>query len=1100
VITPRAKASYHIFRCHYRKHKEGILKRATISLLAVILLLFLALPINAVAGPRQDVPPTISEFSSEYILVKFKPGTGLPEAAQIHRQLGGQVKDTIPGIGVQVVKVPKGQAKEKAKAYSSNPMVAYAELDYVAQILAEPDDTYFPSQWGMQKIQAPEAWNITTGSPGVIIAILDTGVDTGHPDLIDKIVDNINFTDSPTVDDVYGHGTHVAGIAAASTDNGMGVAGLGYDSTIMNVKVLGDSGGGYYSWAAAGITWAADNGADVINLSLGGKSGSQILEDAVNYAWSKGVVVVAAAGNNGKSDPFYPAVYDNCIAVAATNGNDVRPAWSTYGDWVDVAAPGREIYSTLRDGSYGYKSGTSMAAPHVAGLAALVLTTVSDTNGDGKLNDDIRSRIESTCDDIGVEGIGSGRINAARAVGGATVLPGTVSGQVTDAEEGSPIAGATVTDGTRTTTTDASGEYTIADVPPGTYEVVASKEGYESSSLTVTVLEGTTAVADFSLSQTIVPGTITGSVTDAEDGSPIIGAVVTDGTRTTTADAAGQYTIADVPPGSYQVVASKEGYETSSATVNVLQGTTAVANIFLSQIIVPGTITGTVTDAEDGSPVVGAIVSDGTRTVVTDATGEYTIDNVPPGSYQVVASKEGYESSSATVNVLQGTTAVANIFLSQIIVPGSITGLVTDAKDGSAIWGAQVSDGIRTVLTDAAGRYTINDVPPGSYQVVASKEGYEILTSTATVTVLEGSTAVADLSLTRIIVPGTITGSVTDAKDGSPIAGATVTDGTRTVLTDAAGQYTINDVPPGSYEIVVSKEGYERSSLTVIVLEGFTAIADLCLTRIIVPGTITGSVTDAEDGSPIVGAAVNDGTRTVVTDATGQYTINDVRPGSYQVVASKEGYESSSLTMTVLEGNTAVADLSLTRIIVPGTITGRVTDAEDGSPIAGATVSDGTRTTTTDTTGKYTIANVPPGTYEVTASKSGYESSTSTVTVLSGGTAVMNFSLNRNAPPSNAIWVDTVRFKQCGVNLFIEIEVVTASGVVPGANVALSLEWSSGELWNFSGTTNNAGIIKFKLGKAPTGSYLTTVNSLTCSGFIWDMSKGITSTSYALNR
>jgi len=190
--------------------------------------------------------------------------------------------------------------------------------------------------------------------------------------------------------------------------------------------------------------------------------------------------------------------------------------------------------------------------------------------------------------------------------------------------------------------------------------------------------------------------------------------------------------------------------------------------------------------------------------------------------------------------------------------------------------------------------------------------------------------------------------------------------------------------------------------------------------------------------------------------------------------------------------------LSLTRIVVPGTMTGSVTDAEDGSPIAGATVSAGTRTTTTDTTGKYTVANVPPGTYEVTASKSGYESSTSTVTVVAGGTATVNFSLTEKPPVINPMWVDNIYFVQNGKNLFIEIRVATASGVLSGAEVGLSLKCSNGEVWNLSGTTNTRGLVKFKLGKAPIGNYLTTVNSLTCSGFIWDMIKGITSTSYAL--
>jgi len=548
--------------------------------LAVTILLVSSFPAVIFAAPPDN---PVSDFSSQQILVKFKPGTGLPEVAEIHRQLGGQVKETISGIGVQVVKVPKGQAMAKAKAYSANARVAYAEPDFVAEVVGNPNDPGFGSQWGMVKIQAPQAWDVTTGRASINIAILDTGVDLDHPDLAAKIVKNINFSSSNTTDDVYGHGTHVAGIAAAITNNGIGVSGLGYSSTIMNVKVMGDTGSGAYSWIASGIIWAADNGAEIINMSLGGSSNSSTLEDAVNYAWGRGVVVVAAAGNGGSTSPVYPAYYSNCIATAATDANDARASWSSYGDWVDVAAPGATIYSTLMNSGYGYKSGTSMASPHVAGLAALVFTTLSDTNGNGKLNDEVRSRIEATCDGIGVAGIGHGRINAARAVGSVPVLPGKISGQVTDAKDGSAISGAQVSDGSRTTLTDALGSYTIDNVPPGSYQVVASKPGYQSSSLTVAVLSGTTAVANFSLAPIIVPGSITGLVTDAKDGSPIVAAAVTDGTRTATTDASGKYTIADVPPGTYQVTASKEGYESLTSSVMVASGATTVMNFSLNQ-------------------------------------------------------------------------------------------------------------------------------------------------------------------------------------------------------------------------------------------------------------------------------------------------------------------------------------------------------------------------------------------------------------------------------------------------------------------------------------------------------------------------------------
>jgi thermitase len=472
------------------------MKKAIVaSLIAIVLVSSFSTIVFA--APVDNLGP-VSDFSSQQILVKFKPDVTLPEVAQIHRQLGGQIRETIPGIGVQVVMVPKGQEKAKAKAYSSNARVAYAEPDFVAEAMGNPDDPQFVYQWGMVKIQAPEAWEMTTGSASINIAILDTGVDLDHPDLASKIISNVNFSSSPTVDDVYGHGTHVAGIAAAMTNNGIGVAGLGYSSTIMNVKVLNDDGMGAYSWLASGIIWAVDNGAKIINMSLGGSSSSSTLEDAVNYAWNNGVVVVASAGNSASTAPSYPAYYNNCIAVAATDANDALASFSNYGKWVDVAAPGMTIDSTWNDGGYGCMSGTSMASPHVAGLAALVFATLSDANGNGKLNGEVRRRIESTCDNTGVGGIAGGRINAYLAVQTGTT-GGTIEGIVANSGDGMPIAGAMVSDGVRAALTDAAGQYMITGIPAGTCTLTASAEGYSASSQVISVIATQTAVANFAL-------------------------------------------------------------------------------------------------------------------------------------------------------------------------------------------------------------------------------------------------------------------------------------------------------------------------------------------------------------------------------------------------------------------------------------------------------------------------------------------------------------------------------------------------------------------------------------------------------------------------
>jgi thermitase len=369
------------------------------------------------------------------VLVKFKDGVDKAAKGRVHAKHGGRVVGEIPALGVQVVAVPTGSVDEKVKDYKAESAVDYAEPDYVATAVGIPNDPYFSQQWALNNvgqtggtpdadIDAPEAWDVVPGSPVVKIAILDTGIDQDHEELAAKIVANANFSASTTVDDLFGHGTHCAGIATAAADNGLGVAGVAYGCGLMNVKVLDDTGNGYYSGIAAGIVWAADNGAKVISMSFGGTLPSLTLRNAVNYAWAKGAVLVAAAGNNNTAKPLYPAYYANCIAVAATDANDQKASFSNYGKWVDVAAPGVDILSTLPNHAsaiggyfgvtnYGLLSGTSMATPHVAGIAGLVWAT-----GYGTSNLAVRARVERTADKIPGTGLywAYGRVNAARAV------------------------------------------------------------------------------------------------------------------------------------------------------------------------------------------------------------------------------------------------------------------------------------------------------------------------------------------------------------------------------------------------------------------------------------------------------------------------------------------------------------------------------------------------------------------------------------------------------------------------------------------------------------------------------------------------------------
>jgi thermitase len=282
----------------------------------------------------------------------------------------------------------------------THPGVMYAEPNYYAYASdVIPNDPGWVYQYNMVAIHAPAGWDWTTGSGWVNIAILDTGVDLYHPDLMYKNLPGWDFVNNDSIpQDDNGHGTHVAGIAAASSNNGIGVAGVNWGANILPVKVLNSSGGGTYANVAAGITWATDHGAQVINLSLGGSFPSLVLENAVNYAYDRGVILVAATGNAGVGSVLYPAAYPPVIAVAATDSTNTRASFSNYGPQVDVAAPGASIYSAFPGGGYGYRSGTSMAAPHVSGLAAILRGIPG--NGPART----RMLIESTSLDLGAPG------------------------------------------------------------------------------------------------------------------------------------------------------------------------------------------------------------------------------------------------------------------------------------------------------------------------------------------------------------------------------------------------------------------------------------------------------------------------------------------------------------------------------------------------------------------------------------------------------------------------------------------------------------------------------------------------------------------------
>ncbi len=412
-------------------------------------------------GPRFEIrgpfvpPADAPEFVADHVLVKFERDLAPFAIDAMFGPLGAHWLSAGVDHAFDVLQVPAGHVREWVALLEALPIVDYAEPDFLAWITSTPNDTYFfPYQWNFYDygtlsngypsnfgVQGMTAWNTTSGA-GATVAIIDTGVAYENyggysqaPELAGTtfVFPNDYVNNDSHANDDNGHGTHVCGTLRQATNNAAGCAGLAYSCQIMPVKVLDANGSGSYSAIANGLHWAADNGANVINMSLGGSSGSTTLKNAVNYAWGKGAVLCAASGNSGGSTVAYPARYANCIAVGATRFDGARCSYSQYGVDLDVMAPGGDatvdqnhdgfgdaiLQQTFQGNPnvfnyYGF-TGTSMATPHVSAVAALVKANKSNYT-----NTQVRAAIENTCKDLGKAGwdnkTGWGLVNAAAAI------------------------------------------------------------------------------------------------------------------------------------------------------------------------------------------------------------------------------------------------------------------------------------------------------------------------------------------------------------------------------------------------------------------------------------------------------------------------------------------------------------------------------------------------------------------------------------------------------------------------------------------------------------------------------------------------------------
>jgi len=874
------------------------------NILKCLLILLAAIPVVS-AGRRIDQAPNDIVVPDE-LVVRLKPGVTLA---------GLLTTSTIPAARVpidlreytHIIKVLPDQREDMTRFLANSPLVEFVEPHRRRKMAGiVPSDPSYASQWYLAKLQAANAWSMFPGSfssPGgfgnrVRIAVLDTGSDCTHPDFANaggtsadsssggQLSFALSRAFAPTAlagaacpwQDDNGHGTHVAGLVAAATNNATGIAAMGFPAELITYKVLDSTGSGPDAGIASAMMEAADAGARVILLSFGGPGYSQLLQDAVNYAWRRNALVVAAAGNRNTTSPDFPASANFVLNVGATDSSDSRASFSNYGGSLGVMAPGVSLYSTYAPGRYTSLNGTSMSAALVAAVAGLLAAASPDL-----APDILAQRLEMAAETTNPSGgwaasTAYGRINAWRALSG-TFQPATLGGVVGQvvAPDGAEAPVTTLTLGAASTVTNATGLFRFTNLPAGPQTLTVSAPGFSPATFSTTIPAGADGFLHIPLGQPA--GMFSGEITSL--GAPLSGAAVQarqNGVTTATAisDSFGRYRLT-APAGAYQLRASAFGYAGITRDgLAIVNSDTTSASFSLNKLAV---IQGIVKDTAQ-TPLAGVqiLVTNANHSAggVTDAMGQFTTLSLPAGTYTLTAALNQYTTAPVTgLAVLDGGSSIVNL---EMIRVGSISSLTLSPS--SAGGGSLIPANSVTISTPA---------PAGGAIVSLSSSAPSAATPPPTVTIPEGATTSAPFSITTAAV------SVKQ----------TVTITARLAGTEKTARLTLAPYSISSLVLTSSSIGGGASTTTNRVGLNYPAPPDGALIRI-------------SSSDPSIAAPPASVTAAAGSWASPAFTITTSRVAAPVTVVITATYGASTVTSNLTVTPTAVSALQLSPSAVAG--------------------------------------------------------------------------------------------------------------------------------------------------------------------------------------